>query len=193
MTDLKTRRLIKLGDTDLTVASPDEDIRGRSVIDSAGKKIGEVSALIIDDTEARVRFMQVATGGFLGIGDKHFLIPVDAITSIDKDNVYIYVSGYSAVRSAKELPGCMAAPAGDSTSAQFRIEVIRVPLDHPEQAKVVNSPHLLADLSGRTVHAPPPSPSRTIPLEFPYEPRPGRSDRPRQPSRHPRRARGHRP
>jgi hypothetical protein len=75
----------------------------------------------------------------------------------DKNSVYIYVSGYSAVRSAKELPGCMSAPAGDSTSAQFRIEVIRVPLDHPEQAKVVNSPHLLADLSGRTVHAPPPS------------------------------------
>jgi hypothetical protein len=75
----------------------------------------------------------------------------------DKNSVYIYVSGYSAVRSAKELPGCMSAPAGDSTSAQFRIEVIRVPLDHPEQSKVVNSPHLLADLSGRTVHAPPPS------------------------------------
>jgi hypothetical protein len=75
----------------------------------------------------------------------------------DKNSIYIYVSGYSAVRSASEVPGCMSAPAGDSTSAQFRIEVIRVPLDHPEQAKVVNSPHLLADLSGRTVHAPPPS------------------------------------
>src|SRR5262249_44418613 len=75
----------------------------------------------------------------------------------DNNSVYIYVSGYSAVRSAKELPNCQVAPAGDSTSAQFRIEVIRVPLDHPEQAKVVNSPHLLADLSGRTVHAPPPS------------------------------------
>ncbi len=51
----------------------------------------------------------------------------------------------------------MTAPAGDSTSAQFRIEDHQVPLAHPEQAKVVNSPHLLADLSGRTVHAPPPS------------------------------------
>ncbi|HEX4681657.1 MAG TPA: hypothetical protein VH277_03050, partial [Gemmatimonadaceae bacterium] len=75
----------------------------------------------------------------------------------DKSAIYIYVSGYSQVRSSKEVPNCMAAPAGDSTSAQFRIEIIRVPLDHPEQAKVVNSPHLLADLSGRTVHAPPPS------------------------------------
>jgi hypothetical protein len=75
----------------------------------------------------------------------------------DKDNVYVYVSGYSSVRSATEVPGCMTAPAGDSLSAQFRIEVIKVPLKHPEQARVVNSPHLLADLSGRTVHAPPPS------------------------------------
>jgi len=75
----------------------------------------------------------------------------------DKNNVYVYVSGYSGVRSATEVPGCITAPAGDSTSAQFRIEVIKVPLKHPEQAKVVNSPHLLADLSGRTVHAPPPS------------------------------------
>jgi hypothetical protein len=75
----------------------------------------------------------------------------------DKDNVYIYVSGYSSVRSSAELAGCLTAPAGDSLSAQFRIEVIKVPLAHPEQAKVVNSPHLLADLSGRTVHAPPPS------------------------------------
>jgi len=89
MTDLKTRSLIKLGDTDLTVANKDEDIRGRTVLDSAGEKIGEVSALMIDDREAKVRFMEVASGGILGIGDKHFLIPVDAITRIDRDNVYI--------------------------------------------------------------------------------------------------------
>ncbi len=75
----------------------------------------------------------------------------------DHDNIYIYVSGYSQIRSAAELPGCVGAPAGDSSSAQFRIEVIKVPLAHPENSKVVYSPHLLADLSGRTVHAPPPS------------------------------------
>ena len=75
----------------------------------------------------------------------------------DKDNIYIYVSGYSSIRSSKEVAGCQDAPAGDSASARFRIEVIKVPLTNPEQAKVVNSPHLLADLTGRTVHAPPPT------------------------------------
>ncbi len=75
----------------------------------------------------------------------------------DKNNIYVYVSGYSSIRSPKELAGCQDAPAGDSASARFRIEVIKVPLKNPERAAVVNSPHLLADLSGRTVHAPPPS------------------------------------
>ncbi|MEP6621056.1 MAG: hypothetical protein ABJE47_17145, partial [bacterium] len=90
----------------------------------------------------------------------------------DNDNVYIYVSGYSSVRSSTEVAGCMTAPAGDSLSAQFRIEIIKVPLAHPEQAKVVNSPHLLADLSGRTVHAPPPSDTG------PRPPRAGRAGAP---------------
>ncbi len=75
----------------------------------------------------------------------------------DKDNVYIYVSGYSSIRSSKELANCQDGPPGDSASARFRIEVIKVPLKNPERSAVVNSPHLLADLSGRTVHAPPPS------------------------------------
>lgn len=75
----------------------------------------------------------------------------------DKNNIYVYVSGYSSIRSPRELAGCQDAPAGDSASARFRIEVIKVPLKNPERSAVVNSPHLLADLSGRTVHAPPPS------------------------------------
>ncbi|MDQ8165519.1 MAG: hypothetical protein P3A28_07175 [Gemmatimonadota bacterium] len=79
----------------------------------------------------------------------------------DKDNIYIYVSGYSAIRSSRELANCQDAPAGDSASARFRIEVIKVPLKNPERSAVVNSPHLLADLSGRTVHAPPPSDTGT--------------------------------
>lgn len=73
----------------------------------------------------------------------------------DKSSIYIYVSGYSRIRSSQELANCQDAPAGDSASARFRIEVIKVPLKNPERAAVVNSPHLLADLQGRTVHAPP--------------------------------------
>jgi sporulation protein YlmC with PRC-barrel domain len=89
MVQTTTRMLEKLSDTDLVLASKEEDIRGRSVMDSAGEKIGKVKDLMIDPGESKVRFLHVAGGGVLGIGDKEFMIPVDAITRIDEDNVYL--------------------------------------------------------------------------------------------------------
>jgi len=65
----------------------------------------------------------------------------------DKDNVYIYVSGSSRVRSAEELPGCLDAPQDDPNTALFRIEVIKVPLAAPAQAAIVNSPRIFQNLA----------------------------------------------
>jgi hypothetical protein len=65
----------------------------------------------------------------------------------DPANVYVYISGSAGVRPAAELPGCVAAaPASDSNSALFRIEVIKVPLAHPEQAAIVTSPRIFSNL-----------------------------------------------
>ena len=65
----------------------------------------------------------------------------------DDDNIYIYVSGSSSVRSAEELAGCSGlSPDEDPNSARFRIEVIRVPLDDPEAAAIATSPRIFQDL-----------------------------------------------
>ncbi|MEP7344952.1 MAG: hypothetical protein ABI877_06790 [Gemmatimonadaceae bacterium] len=72
----------------------------------------------------------------------------------DKENIYIYVSGSAAVRSPNELGGCSGVqPDQDPNSALFRIEVIRVPLAHPEQAKIVSSPRIFNDLTAPARHA----------------------------------------
>ncbi len=64
----------------------------------------------------------------------------------DKDNAYIYVSGTSFVRSGEELAGCSAnAPDKDPNTALFRIEVIKVPLAAPQNAKIVSSPRVFID------------------------------------------------
>jgi len=71
----------------------------------------------------------------------------------DTANLYIYVSGSAPVRSPNELAGCSAlAPDQDPNSELFRIEVIQVPLAHPEQAHVVSKPAILADLTARESH-----------------------------------------
>src|SRR6266542_2459153 len=71
----------------------------------------------------------------------------------DKENVYVYVSGSAPVRSPSEVPGCVAAaPDSNPNSALFRIEVIKVPLAHPEQAAIVSSPRIFSGLTAPPRH-----------------------------------------
>jgi hypothetical protein len=64
----------------------------------------------------------------------------------DKDNVYIYVSGTSFVRPNGELEGCSGdTPDKDPNTALFRIDVIKVPVATPQDAKVVSSPRVFMD------------------------------------------------
>jgi hypothetical protein len=64
----------------------------------------------------------------------------------DKNNVYIYVSGTSFVRQKEELAGCSGdAPDKDPNTSLFRIDVIKVPLAAPQDAKIVSSPRVFMD------------------------------------------------
>ncbi|HZR23248.1 MAG TPA: hypothetical protein VFA59_06655, partial [Vicinamibacterales bacterium] len=72
----------------------------------------------------------------------HTLVP----DARDKENLYVYGSGTSSVRSAEELAGCNADKTDPNTSL-FSIDVIQVPLTHPQDAKIVNKPRIFADLT----------------------------------------------
>lgn len=64
----------------------------------------------------------------------------------DKDNIYVYVSGTSFVRQNEELAGCSGEePEKDPNTSLFRIDVIKVPLAAPQDAKIVSSPRLFMD------------------------------------------------
>jgi hypothetical protein len=78
----------------------------------------------------------------------------------DSSVVYIYVSGQSPVRPAEELAGCSSAlPEQDTASARFRIDIIRVPLAHPEQAMIVNRPRIFEALVAPPAHGAAPTDS----------------------------------
>jgi sporulation protein YlmC with PRC-barrel domain len=86
---ITTPTLYSLSDEGFTVADPAEDVRGYDVVDRHGEEIGSVDDLMVDDGERKVRFLLVKSGGFLGLGGKSFLVPVDAVTRIDEDTVHI--------------------------------------------------------------------------------------------------------
>jgi len=103
MKENKLATLVKLNDIDETVADRASDIRGRNAFDKNHKPLGKIEGLLVDDKEHKVRFLEVGSGGFLGLGEKTSLIPVEAITKITDDEVHIDPT-------AKEVA---AAPAYD--------------------------------------------------------------------------------
>lgn len=81
--------LVKLGDSRQTIAPPEQDVRGRHVVDANGEELGRVDDLLIDGEERRVRFLVVERGGLLGIGATAIFIPVDAVGEIADDTVRV--------------------------------------------------------------------------------------------------------
>jgi PRC-barrel domain. len=102
----------RLRDSHKTVASSDVDIRGRMVRDRDGQEVGKVEGLLIDDVEKRVRFMEVASGGFLGIGETKSFIPVDAISRITDDDVFIGHAREHVAGAPRYDPSLVVADAG---------------------------------------------------------------------------------
>ena len=85
----RTATLLRLGETGLTVSFPEEDVRGRKVVDRDGEELGTVDDLLVDDAEHKVRFLQVASAGILGLGAQKVMIAVDAISRITDEAVQI--------------------------------------------------------------------------------------------------------
>ena len=77
--------LVRLSDSDLVTANPEDDLRGKDVYDPHGQRIGSVEDLYIDRREREMRFLEMGTGGgFLGIGERRFLVPVEAVTKVSE-------------------------------------------------------------------------------------------------------------
>ena len=69
-------------------AASRQDIRaskmlGAAVRGSDGSDLGEISDLIVDTRTGRVHYAVLSAGGFLGIGDKQFAVPLSALDSGD--------------------------------------------------------------------------------------------------------------
>ena len=65
-------------------------ITGDNARNPAGDKLGHIEELVIDLESGRVLYAVLASGGFLGMGDKYFAIPWDLLT-VDTDSHEVVV------------------------------------------------------------------------------------------------------
>ena len=108
--------LIRLGDSDFV---PEDDLRGKVLNDTEGQRMGSVSDLYIDPREREVRFLEVGAGGFLGMGEKNYLVPVEAVVEVAEDRVTIEPGRTEKVEGPAPFDTKVAPqPAAEDRSAE---------------------------------------------------------------------------
>lgn len=105
--------LIKLGVTDTTLEAPEHDTRGREVFDNAGENLGRVEELYVDERERAVRFLEVRASDALGVENRNFLIPVEAVSETSEDRVALN-------QSREKVLGSPESPAGEAPSLKHQ-------------------------------------------------------------------------
>ena len=84
--------LTKLSESDLPLEEPWQDLRGLEVYDVRGEQLGSVEDLYVDREVRLPSYLVVTAGGFLGVGKKHFLIPVEEVSrDVGEERVTITV------------------------------------------------------------------------------------------------------
>ena len=75
---------------------------GKRVQSTEGKKLGEIKDLVIDPLDGAVQYAVLDFGGFLGLGDKYFAVPWEALQLTgDQKAVVLDVSK----KDLKQAPG----------------------------------------------------------------------------------------
>lgn len=64
-------------------------ITGQKVHNLKDENIGNIKDLMIDPQTGEVVYAVLSFGGFLGIGDKYFAVPINALQFSDKDETII--------------------------------------------------------------------------------------------------------
>lgn len=76
------------------------NVTGANVHNRDGEKLGTIQDLVIDVRRGRIAYAALSFGGFLGIGDKLFMIPWSALVYDSKTNEFVLDIGREALEKA---------------------------------------------------------------------------------------------
>ena len=113
------------------------DLIGLKVEGTDGKKLGTIKDLVIDPINGDVDYAVLDYGGFLGVNDKYFAVPWEALKiSADRKKALLDVTK----KDLKQAPGFDKTQWPDLTSRDQAIVVyefygVALPEEEPKDAK----------------------------------------------------------
>lgn len=73
---------------------------GEKVKNKEGEDLGEITELLIDTDSGKIEYGVLAFGGFLGMGNKNFAIPYEALTLEREEDFFILNVDKSTLENA---------------------------------------------------------------------------------------------
>jgi sporulation protein YlmC with PRC-barrel domain len=95
---------------------------GASVQDTEGKRLGDIKDLVIDPLGGDIEYAVLDFGGFLGIGDKYFAVPWDAL-SLSENQKYLVLD--VSKKLLKDAPGFPKDQWPDMSNQEWIVTVYR--------------------------------------------------------------------
>ena len=77
-------------------------LMGMKVEGADGKKLGDIKDMVVDPDDGSIEYVVLDFGGLVGIGDKYFAVPWDAV-ELSSDNKKLLVG--ATKKDLKEAPG----------------------------------------------------------------------------------------
>lgn len=77
---------------------------GAKVQDTEGKKLGDIKDLVIDPIEGDISYAVLDFGGFLGLGDKYFAVPWEALKLGENQKYLILDVSKKVLKNAPGFP-----------------------------------------------------------------------------------------
>ena len=105
--------LIKLSELDVPLEESWQDIRDLDVYDVADQQIGTVEDLYVDRETRLPSYLVVSAGGLLGVGKKHFLVPVEEVSRDVGEERVTVTAPKEKVLNSPEFDLDVSVPAGD--------------------------------------------------------------------------------
>jgi len=85
-------RIVGIDEEDYSDLGPGPRIMAAStleadeVVNAEGEKLGSIEDIMLDVSSGRIAYAVISSGGFLGVGDKYFAVPWNALTlDVDRE------------------------------------------------------------------------------------------------------------
>ena len=92
-------------------------LTGNKVVNGRGENLGDIKDLMVDTSTGKVEYAVLSFGGFLGMGDKLFAVPMTAMRLDKADKTFVLDVSKKHLEKA---PGFDKDKWPDFASPQFR-------------------------------------------------------------------------